>query len=100
MSEDVPVAAPVPAPHADDASKPITKRFRRQFNAVRVSPDEARRQGRIAVVAWERLGGRDAVMAFLNGHDEELGGRPLDLAVASDDGLARVERALAERAAG
>lgn len=87
---DVPVAS---------ADKPAAKRFRRPFNAVRPSPDEMRRQGRVTQVAWSALGGRDAVMAFLNTHDDALGGRPLDLALASDEGLLAVESALAERRA-
>lgn len=92
------------APSTDAApeinlARPAAKRFRRPFNAVRPSPDQMRRQGRVAQVAWGALGGRDAVMAFLNTHDDALGGRPLDLAVASDEGLLAVERVLAERRA-
>lgn len=86
------------APEVSLAKIPA-KRFRRPFNAVRPSPDQMRRQGRVSQVAWSALGGRDAVMAFLNTHDDALGGRPLDLALASDDGLLAVERALAERKA-
>ena len=39
------------------------------------------------------------MVAFLNTHDEALGGRPLDLAVASAEGLVAVEQAMAARAA-
>jgi len=45
-------------------------------------------------LAWTAFGSRDGVMAFLNGDHAELGARPLDLAIASDAGLARVEQAL------
>lgn len=85
---------------APDLAKPSPKRFRRPFNPVRPSADEMRRQGRVARAAWAELGGRDAVMAFLNDHHEGLGGRPLDIAVASDEGLRAVELALAERRGG
>lgn len=88
-------AASTPAPAS---YKPATKRFRKTFNAVRPSPDQARRQGAVTRLAWDGLGGREAVMAFLNTHDDALGGRPLDLAVASDAGLVAVERAIADRA--
>lgn len=64
-----------------------------------LTPDEAQRQGRVANTAWELMDGRDDVMSFLNDHDDELGGRPLDIAVASDAGLARVEGAMRSRTA-
>jgi uncharacterized protein (DUF2384 family) len=83
-----------PAPDA----KPEIKRFRRKFTTNRLAPDAAERQGRVARIAWEKLGNRDAMLAFLNTHDDALGGRPIDLAVESAAGLAAVEKLLAERA--
>lgn len=63
-----------------------------------LSPDEGRRQGR-AVRAAHALGDVETVRAFLNNPHDALGGRPLDLAVASEAGLAAVEAAIAaERA--
>ena len=41
------------------------------------------------------LRSREAVMTFLNVHHDALDGRPLDLAVDSDAGLARVRGVLA-----
>lgn len=79
--------------------KPEFKRFRSKFNAVRLSPEQADRQGRLARSAWTALGNRDAVVAFLNTHNDALGGRPLDLAVASAEGLTAVEEAMTARAA-
>lgn len=96
---DTPRTDPAPA-DAPLSPKPAAKRFRRPFNAVRPSADQMRRQGRVAQAAWSELGGRDAVMAFLNDHHDGLGGRPLDVAVASDEGLLAVEHALAERRGG
>ncbi|WP_066795643.1 antitoxin Xre/MbcA/ParS toxin-binding domain-containing protein [Sphingomonas soli] len=86
-------------PPASDA-KPQFKRFRKRFDTVRLSPEAATRQGRVATSAFLALKGRDAMIAFLNTHDDSLGGRPIDLAVESDAGLAAVEQALAARAAG
>lgn len=90
-------------PIADPAETPAAKSprqgpFRRKFTAVRLAPESAERQSRVALLAWNTLGGEQA-MAFLNAHDDALGGRPLDLAVASADGCEAVERAIAARAA-
>ena len=74
------------------------KPFAKRFAAPRLSPEEAARQGRASQLAFATLRQPAAVIAFLNTHDEALGGRPLDLAIASADGLSAVERALAERA--
>jgi uncharacterized protein (DUF2384 family) len=74
--------------------------FRKKFSSVRMPADSAERQGRVTMLAWRLLGGRDEAMAFLNNHNEALGGRPLDLAVASVEGCEAVERAIAAKAAG
>jgi hypothetical protein len=72
----------------------MNKPFRNRFNGPRLSPEEAARQGHISRLAFERLRQPAAVIAFLNTHDDTLGGRPLDLAIASKEGLADVEAAL------
>jgi len=72
----------------------MNRPFQKRPIMPRLSPDEAARQGRVSRLAFERLGQPAAVIAFLNTHDAALGGRPIDLAVASADGLLRVERAL------
>ena len=61
----------------------------------KLSPEQATRQGHVAREAWATLGSREAVMTFLNVHHDVLDGRPLDLAVDSDAGLARVRSVLA-----
>lgn len=102
---DAPVdAAPVDAAPADTAPaeptpRPGAMKFRRKYTTVRLTPEQASRQGQVATSAFRRFGERDAAMAFLNAHDEALGGRPLDLAIASAEGLATVEAAMAERTA-
>jgi uncharacterized protein (DUF2384 family) len=82
-------------PAADTAKKPEYKRFRRRFDTVRLSPEAAARQGRAATLAFEKFRDSAAVVAFLNTHDDALGGRPIDLAVESAVGLEAVEAVLA-----
>lgn len=62
----------------------------------RLSPDAASRQGQVTKRALEAFGARDEAIAYLNTACGKLGGRPLDLAVESAEGLGRVERALAD----
>ena len=71
----------------------MNRPFARRSNAPRLSPEEAARQGKASWLAFEALGSKDAI-TFLNGHDESLGGRPIDLAIKSDEGFAAVESAL------
>ncbi|HEX7855787.1 MAG TPA: hypothetical protein VF503_19050 [Sphingobium sp.] len=73
--------------------------FRKRSTGPHLSRDQAERQGRVSHLAFLALGQAEAI-AFLNGHDEALGGRPIDLAVASVEGLAAVESALQARKAG
>jgi len=60
-----------------------------------LSPDEARRQGLAVRAAQAALGSVEAVRDFLNTPHKALEGRPIDLAVASEDGLIAVEAAIA-----
>lgn len=68
--------------------------FRKARSIPRLAPDAQARQGRIVRAAQAALGTTDAVREFLNGDNPGLGGRPLDLAVASEAGLRRVETAI------
>jgi hypothetical protein len=87
-----------PAPASPSPGRP---KFRGSRQAhLRLSPEEAQRQGEAARHAWSAFQDRDRVVAFLNGHDEQLGGRPIDLAIASDAGLAIVTDAIRVSAAG
>lgn len=63
-----------------------------------LAADKGARQGRAVQVAQAAFGSTAAVLAFLNTSHPRLGGRPLDLALASDSGLADVEAAIAEEA--
>lgn len=81
------------------ANNPRVLRFRRAQVGPKLTRDQSRRQSAVATLAWQMLDGRDEIAAFLNTDDLALGGRPLDLAIASDEGFNRVETALRERAA-
>lgn len=69
--------------------------FRKRPVGPMLSRDEGVRQSRAVRAAHAAFGDFEAVRAFLNSHHQSLDGRPIDLAVASDDGLARVEAAIA-----
>ncbi|WP_093020363.1 hypothetical protein [Sphingobium sp. YR768] len=58
--------------------------------------DQAQRQGRITLSAWDALG-REAALQFLNSHDDALDGRPLDVATASADGFEAIQLAITAR---
>lgn len=73
----------------------MNKAFARRFNAPRLSPEQAERQGRVTRLALDIFGKSETAIAFLNAHHDSLGGRPLDLALASADGLQAVENLLA-----
>lgn len=66
-------------------------------NVVRLSNEQAERQGRAARLACETFPQAGAAMSFLNDFDTRLGGRPIDLAVASAEGLRAVEQAIVEK---
>ena len=68
--------------------------FRKKWSGPVLSPDEGARQGRVVRAATAALNDTEAVRLFLNSHHAGLCGRPLDLAVASEAGLAAVEAAI------
>lgn len=94
-----PVAPPPPSDDSETSRRPMRRQFVNRFKSPRLSADEADRQGRVTLMAFRMLGGRDQAIDFLNTHDPVLAGRPLDLAVASAAGLEAVEQAIAGRAA-
>jgi hypothetical protein len=97
MADETPEPESVPETEAANGDPPKAKFFRKKFTTVRLPADSAARQGKVATLAFLKLG-REAATEFLNTFDEALGGRPLDLAVASDEGLRAVEAAIAARA--
>lgn len=88
---------------ADEAALAATParapRFRRAQVGPKLTQEQSRRQSAVATLAWQMLDGRDEIATFLNTDDPALGGRPLDLAIASEEGFAKVETAMRERAA-
>jgi len=70
------------------------KTYFRRSNQPELAPDAAMRQGRVTKLALDAFGGKDAAIAYLNIDSASLGGRPLDIATASAEGLSRVERDL------
>jgi hypothetical protein len=73
-----------------------TRSFRKSAPAIRHTPDELRRQDAVLQCTWRSLSEAGSVIAFLNTHNESLGGQPLHVALHSDEGLSRVERLLGE----
>ena len=69
--------------------------FKRDYFRPILSGEEKFRQGRAVKAALDALTGAAAVREFLNSYHPDLLGRPIDLAVASDGGLAAVEGTLA-----
>jgi uncharacterized protein (DUF2384 family) len=68
----------------------------RKSKAPRLAPDEQVRQGQVVKLAHSGLPDMEAVRDFLNTHHDGLGGRPLDVATASDAGLRAVEAVIGE----
>ena len=79
-----------------DVPQPSPQPKRRQWRNTqpRLDPEQAARQGEAARRAWSAFENRDQALAFLNGHHDALGGRPIDIAIASAAGLASVEQAI------
>lgn len=80
---------------SEDTPKPKPRNggFRRS-NQPKLAPDAAQRQGVVTKLALEALG-KDHAIAYLNLDNPALGGRPLDLATSSVEGLKQIERDLA-----
>jgi len=68
--------------------------FKKRNSGPVLSRDEFARQGHAVRAASAAFADSGAVRAFLNGHHRGLGGRPLDLAVASAAGLEAVRTAI------
>lgn len=63
--------------------------------ATRLTPAAAKRQSETTRLAMIVLG-REAAISFMNEPSNQLGGRPIDLVIESEEGRERVEMELAE----
>jgi hypothetical protein len=79
-----------PSPPTPTAASGARTRSYFRKRGTPLALDQARRQGDISQLAFLTMGGRDPAIAFLNGQDAALGGRPLDIATASAEGYAQV----------
>lgn len=79
-----------------DAETPKTKRFRRTQIGVRPEPELVARQMQAAALAFKLFGDAEAARRFMNEPNDRLGGRPIDIAGASSEGLRQVSDALRE----
>jgi uncharacterized protein (DUF2384 family) len=73
----------------------MSRFFTKRFDGPRLSADEAKRQGEVTRLALAALVDAGAALSFLNTRHAELDGRPIDLAIASPEGLAAVEKIIA-----
>jgi hypothetical protein len=71
--------------------------LRNRFSGVKLTPRAAERQGLVVKLALNSFAAPGTATAFLNSVHDGLGGRPIDLAVASDEGLLAVEALLAAK---
>jgi hypothetical protein len=68
--------------------------FRKSIRRPSVSREVASRQARLLKATQAALVTADATRDFLNNDHAGLGGRPLDIALHSEDGLLAVERVI------
>ena len=76
----------------------MSSAFSKRRSGPVLSRDEAQRQGQAVRSAAAALPDMDSVRLFLNSPHEGLGGRPIDLALASAAGLEAVETAISAEA--
>lgn len=86
-----------PDPVSSKNAAPKRKMFGNGRLTPRLSPQALERQSRIALLAWNLLGG-DAAITFLNTYNPELEARPIDLAIESAAGCEAVEHAISASA--
>jgi hypothetical protein len=89
------VSPATPAGENPDRVRP-TRTFRRRSDLPKLSADQVRRQNDVLQSAWRHFKTPGPVIAFLNARNEQLQGKPLQIALSSDEGLLRVERLLGE----
>lgn len=73
---------------AEESERPAKRQFGSRQRLPKAAPEVVARQAKLTLLAFKAHDQRDAALAFLNGHSDTLAGRPLDVAGASDAGLA------------
>jgi len=68
--------------------------FRKNSRIALPTPEQSRRQASVVQSAWRHFGEPGPVIGFLNTPHPVVERQPLDLAIESDEGLARVEALL------
>jgi len=74
-----------------ETSEEVPRRRFRATSRTKLSPEVLARQSQVALLAFRYFADREAALQFLNGFDEALGGRPID--------IASIDAACAERVA-
>ena len=75
----------VPA-HAE-SERPARRPFASRSKAAKATPEMVARQARLTLLAFRAHDERADALAFLNGHSDVLGGRPIDAAGLDEAGL-------------
>lgn len=76
------------------ASDEVARKRFRASPRTKLAPEVHARQSRIALLAFQYFPDREAALLFLNGVDDALGGRPIDIASFDEAGAERVAAAL------
>jgi hypothetical protein len=92
-----PVDPPAPDP-VDPPARGRTMEFRKRRGPP-MSADQSRRQSDLVASAWRHFREAAPTIAFLNTRNDALDAPPLQLAIESDEGLARVETLLKQMSA-
>lgn len=71
-----------------ESERPAKRPFGGRSRLPKAAPDVVARQARITLLAFQAHDARDEALAFLNGHRDDLDGRPIDVAGGTDAGLA------------
>lgn len=86
-------------PSGESGVESGARRFRGRSGRPKMDADLLTRQAQVALLAFQAFPDREASLAFLNEHCDAVDGRPLDVAGASDEGLAAVSAVLKAREA-
>lgn len=82
---------------AGESSDDIRRVKFRRSASTRLDSATLARQSKIALIAFQTWETREAARGFMNDIHPILGGRPIEIAGASDTGFASVQAALANR---